>query len=278
MSAPFRAGEVCLLLDARGRTYLADLRGGSRFQYHAGGIAHDDIIGNLPGTVVRTSSAARLIALRPRLADYILRMKRGAQVIYPKDLGAMIHWGDIGPGMTVLEAGTGSGALTLALLRAVGPTGRVVSAEKRPEHARQAVAAITRFLGELPATLELLDGPVEEMIAGIVPDRLMLDLPEPWEVIEAAADHLTDEAVVTVYVPTVPQVQRTRDALRRCGRFAPPTTFEVLQREWVADGRSVRPSHQMIGHTGFITIAQKTLAEADGPVALEDDPPIDPGA
>jgi tRNA (adenine57-N1/adenine58-N1)-methyltransferase len=265
VSSPFQAGEVCLLLDARGRTYLADLRTGGRFQYHAGGIAHDDIIGNPPGTVVRTSSAARLVALRPRLADYILRMKRGPQVIYPKDLGAMIHWGDIGPGMTVLEAGTGSGALTLALLRAVGPTGRVISVEKRPEHARHAVAAITRFLGGLPATLELRDGLIEEMIAEVAPDRLLLDLPEPWEVIEAGAEYLADDGVVTVYVPTVPQVQRTRDALRRSGRFAPPTTFEVLQREWVADGRSVRPSHQMIGHTGFITIAQKTLTEPGHP-------------
>ena len=275
MSAPFEAGEVCLLLDARGRTYLADLRQGGRFQYHAGGIVHDDIIGSLPGTVLRTSSAARLVALRPRLADYILRMKRGPQVIYPKDLGAMIHWGDIGPGMTVLEAGTGSGALTLALLRAVGPTGRVVSVEKRPEHARHAVAAITRFLGELPGTLDLRDGSIQDMIAEFTPDRLMLDLPEPWEVIDAGAEYLADDGVITTYVPTVPQVQRTHDALRRSGRFAPPTTFEVLQREWVADGRSVRPSHQMIGHTGFITVAQRTQLE---PLAIDDpdsDPPPD---
>ena len=261
MSRRFEAGEVCLLLDARGRTYLTDLREGGRFQYHAGGIAHEDIIGEPPGTVLRTSSSARLVALRPRLADYVLRMKRGPQVIYPKDLGAMIHWGDVGPGMTVLEAGTGSGALTLALLRAVGPGGKVVSVEKRPEHARHAVAAITRFLGELPAPLDLRDGLVEDVVAEVAPDRLLLDLPEPWSVIEAAADHLPADAVVTVYVPTVPQVQRARDAFRRSGRFAPPTTFEVLHREWAADGRSVRPSHQMVGHTGFITVAQRTLAE-----------------
>lgn len=276
MNAPFEAGEVCLLLDARGRTYLSDLKAGGRFQYHAGGVAHDDIIGSAPGTVVRTSSDARLVALRPRLADYILRMKRGPQVIYPKDLGAMIHWGDVGPGMTVLEAGTGSGALTLALLRAVGPGGKVISVEKRPEHAAHAVAAITRLLGGLPATLELRDGVVEELIAEFTPDRLMLDLPEPWSVIEAGAEYLAEDGVVTVYVPTVPQVARTRDALRRSGRFAPPTTFEVMHREWVADGRSVRPSHQMVGHTGFITVAQRTQLEA---VAIEDpEPPPDPDA
>lgn len=265
MSEPFAAGEVCLLLDARTRTYLVDLRPGGRFQYHAGGVPHDDIIGRLPGTVLRTSADARLVALRPRLADYVLRMKRGPQVVYPKDLGAIVHWGDIGPGMTVLEAGTGSGALTLALLRAVGPSGRVVSVEVRPEHARQAVAAISRFLGGLPPNLDLRDGVVEDLVGEIAPDRLVLDLPEPWHAVEVAATGLADDGVVTSYLPTVPQVARLRDALRRTGRFAPPTTFEVLHREWVADGRSVRPSHQMIGHTGFITVAAKTLGEPGEP-------------
>ncbi len=274
MSKAFAAGEVCLLLDARSRTYLVDLAEGARFQYHAGGVEHQDIIGSPPGVVLRTSSGARLVALRPRLADYVLRMKRGPQVIYPKDLGPIIHWGDIGPGMTVLEAGTGSGALTLALLRAVGPTGRVVSVERRPEHARHAVAAITRFLGDLPPTLELRDGDVEDMVADVAPDRLVLDLPEPWHAVEAAAEGLADDGVLTSYLPTVPQVQRIRDALRRTGRFTTPSTFEVLHRDWAADGRSVRPSHQMVGHTGFITIAAKTLGEpGDTEAPLSEDLP-----
>jgi tRNA (adenine57-N1/adenine58-N1)-methyltransferase len=264
----FVAGDLCLLLDARNRTYLVDLRPKGRFQYHAGGISHDAIIGSRPGTVLRTTGDARLVALRPRLADYVLRMKRGPQVIYPKDLGAMIHWGDAAPGMTVLEAGTGSGALTLALLRAVGPGGRVVSVERRSEHARQASEAIARFLGGLPANLELREGDVEDHVAEVAPDRLFLDLPEPWNAVEPAAAGLADDGVICSYLPTVPQVQHIRDALRRSGRFAPPTTFEVLHREWVADGRSVRPSHQMVGHTGFITVAYKTVGEerdADGP-------------
>jgi len=275
VTAAFEAGEVCLLLDARSRTYLVDLVAGGRFQYHAGGVEHDDIIGNPPGVVLRTTSAARLVALRPRLADYVLRMKRGPQVIYPKDLGPIIHWGDIGPGMTVVEAGTGSGALTLALLRAVGPTGKVVSVERRPEHARHAVAAITRFLGELPSTLELRDGDVEDMIIDVAPDRVVLDLPEPWHAVEAAAEGLADDGVLTSFLPTVPQVQRIRDALRRTGRFAAPSTFEVLHRDWAADGRSVRPSHQMVGHTGFITIASKTLGEAGVTTGPVDDDPVE---
>jgi len=275
VTAAFEAGEVCLLLDARSRTYLVDLVAGGRFQYHAGGVEHDDIIGNPPGVVLRTTSAARLVALRPRLADYVLRMKRGPQVIYPKDLGPIIHWGDIGPGMTVVEAGTGSGALTLALLRAVGPTGKVVSVERRPAHARHAVAAITRFLGELPSTLELRDGDVEDMIIDVAPDRVVLDLPEPWHAVEAAAEGLADDGVLTSFLPTVPQVQRIRDALRRTGRFAAPSTFEVLHRDWAADGRSVRPSHQMVGHTGFITIASKTLGEAGVTTGPVDDDPVE---
>ncbi|MCJ7725782.1 MAG: tRNA (adenine-N1)-methyltransferase, partial [Acidimicrobiia bacterium] len=158
----------------------------------------------------------------------------------------------------------------------------VISVDKRPEHAAHAVAAISRFLGGLPATLELRDGVVEELIAEFAPDRLMLDLPEPWSVIEAGAEFLAEDGVVTIYVPTVPQIARTRDALRRSGLFAPPTTFEVMHREWVADGRSVRPSHQMVGHTGFITVAQRTqlepgavqeaVEEADEPVPESDLP------
>jgi tRNA (adenine57-N1/adenine58-N1)-methyltransferase len=263
VTGSFAPGEVCLLLDARARTYLVDLTPGGRFQYHAGGVLHDDIIGSRPGVLLRTSSGARLLALRPRLADYVLRMKRGPQVIYPKDLGAMIHWGDIGAGMEVLEAGTGSGALTLALLRAVGPTGRVVSVERRPEHASQAVAAIERFLGGLPVNLDLREGEVEEILADVHVDRIVLDLPEPWNPIEAVGEALADDGVLTCYVPTVPQVQRVRDALRRSGRFGPPSTFEVLHRDWVADGRSVRPDHQMIGHTGFITVAYRALGDPD---------------
>jgi tRNA (adenine57-N1/adenine58-N1)-methyltransferase len=192
-------------------------------------------------------------------------MPRGPQVVYPKDIGPILHWGDIAPGHTVVEAGTGSGALTMALVRAVGPTGRVISVERREDHAEHARRVIRRFFGEWPATLELRSGEVEEAIEGVAPDRLVLDLPEPWHSVPPAATGLADDGVLTAYLPTIPQVQRLRDALRRSGRFAPPTTFEVLHREWAADGRSVRPSHQMVGHTGFITVALRTTGEESTP-------------
>ncbi len=258
MSDRFDDGDLCLLVDARGRRYLVDLHPAAKFQYHAGTVAHAEIIGRPPGEVLRSTAGARLVALRPRLADYVLRMKRGPQVVYPKDLGSIVHWGDIGPGMTVLEAGTGSGALTMTLLRAVGPTGRVISVERRQEHADHAAEAINRFLGGLPETLELHIGEVEDFVAEIEPDRIVLDIPEPWRVVGPASESLTASGVFTAYLPTVPQVQTLHEALRRSRRFADTTTFEILQREWVADGRSVRPSHQMVGHTGFITVSRHT--------------------
>jgi tRNA (adenine57-N1/adenine58-N1)-methyltransferase len=264
LSDTFRSGDLCLLIDARGRRYLLDLEENAEFQYHAGTLAHGEIIGAPPGSVLRSSAGARLTALRPRLADYILRMPRGPQVVYPKDLGPILLWGDIGPGMTVLEAGTGSGALTMALVRAVGPDGRVVSVERRSEHADHARRVIQRFFGEIPATLDLRVGDVEDLVGEVRPQRLVLDLPEPWNVVAPAVEGLADHGVLTAYLPTVPQVQQLQDELRRSKRFTAVSTFETLHREWVAEGRSVRPSHQMIGHTGFVTVAAKTVGEVEG--------------
>lgn len=266
MSRPFQRGETCLLIDGRGRHYLVDLDPAATFQYHVGVLALSEVIGAAEGTAFRSSGDGRLVALRPRLADYILRMRRGAQVVYPKDIGPMLHWGDVGAGMSVLEAGTGSGALTMALARAVGPTGRVVSVEERTDHATGARAAILRFLGEIPDNLELRIGRVEDMVEEVGPERLVLDVPEPWAVVGPAVTGLADGGVLTAYVPTVPQVQHLQDELRRARRFVDVMTFEVLFREWVAEGRSVRPAGQMVGHTGFITVARKAgpAGEADG--------------
>lgn len=257
MTEVFRPGEPCLLVDGRGRHYLVDLDPDGVFQYHVGALALNRVIGQAEGSVLRSSGEGRLVALRPRLADYILRMRRGAQVVYPKDIGPILHWGDIRPGMRVLEAGTGSGALTMALVQAVGPTGTVVSVEERPDHAAGARSAISRFFGELPPNLDLRPGRVEEAVGEVAPDRLVLDVPEPWLVVAPAAAGLADGGVLSVYLPTVPQVQHLHDELRRSRRFLDVLTFELLLREWVAEGRSVRPASQMVGHTGFITTARK---------------------
>jgi tRNA (adenine57-N1/adenine58-N1)-methyltransferase catalytic subunit len=258
----FADGDLCLLIDAKGRKHLVDLRAGRTFQFHAGVIRHEDIIGAEAGVVVRTGTGAKVAALRPRLADYVLTMRRGAQVVYPKDLGPMIHWGDARTGHLVVEAGTGSGALTMALLAAVGPTGRVVSVDRREDHQAHARGVMERFLGAIPANLELVVGEVAEVVSLHRPDRVFLDLPEPWHVVSPAAEALTPGGVLCSYLPTVPQVMHLHDALRRARRYAAVETFETLHREWQFEGRSVRPRSQMVGHTGFITVARSVVGAA----------------
>lgn len=266
MSDTFASGDVCLLVDGRGERYLIDISPGQTFQFRAGYLRHADLVGVAVGSVLRSNTGARILALRPRLADYVLKMRRGAQVIYPKDIGPIIHWADIRPGDTVVEAGTGSGALTLALLRAVGPAGKVVSVEARPDHLAHATKVISRFLGDLPESLLLVPGRVEEALATYRPDRIVLDLPEPWEVAPAAAEALLPGGLLCSYLPTVPQVQHLHDALRRTRRFFGTESFEIFIRDWQFVGRSVRPASRMVGHTGFITVSYHTevLPEDEG--------------
>jgi tRNA (adenine57-N1/adenine58-N1)-methyltransferase len=220
-------------------------------------VPHDDIIGKAEGFFVVASMGGKLVAVRPRLADYTVKMPRGAAVVYPKDTAAMMMWADIYPGATVLEAGTGSGALTLALLRAVGDSGLVVSVERRADHAEIGAERIAGFLGRLPDNLELRIGDVEDNFADVSPDRVVLDMPEPWHSVQPAVRHLRPGGMFCCYLPTVPQVQEVRRELAASGSFIEETTFEVLHREWTVEGRSVRPSHRMQGHTGFITVARR---------------------
>ncbi len=257
MTAVFGAGDQCLLIDGKKRRFLLRLREGGAFHSHHGVIDHDALIGMEDGSRVTSTGGAEFIALHPRLSDYVLKMKRGAQVVYPKDLGPILVYADIAPGSVVLEAGTGSGALTLGLLRAVGPTGRVVSVERREDHAEHAVQTITRWLGEIPDNLELRVGEVEQHIADVRPDRIVLDVPEPWHTATAAVDGLRGGGVFCAYVPTVPQLQQTVEALRSSGTYEDILAFEALLRTWNVQGRSVRPDHQMVGHTGFICVARK---------------------
>ncbi len=257
---PFVEGESCLVYDNRGKQHLLDLDASKEFHFDKGMIPHTDIIGVREGSTVLSSRRHSVVVLRPRLADYVLRMKRGSAVMYPKDTGAIVTWADIAPGCTVLEAGTGSGALTIALSRAVGPQGTVVSVERRQDHATHARRLIERFTGSVPDNVDLRVGEVESEVANVEPDRIVLDLPEPWHMVERAVEHLTGGGVLASYLPTVPQVQQLTDAIEQTGRFVEVDTFELLMRSWAVTGRSVRPEHRMVGHTGFITIARLRLA------------------
>jgi len=271
VSGPFRLGDSLLLVDGKGRHYLVKLVEGGEFHYHRGVVPHAELVGRSEGCWVTSTGGGRLLVLRPRLADYILKMQRGAQVVYPKDIGPILVWADIAPGMTVLEAGTGSGALAMALARAVGAGGRVVSVERRPDHGAHARRAIRRWFGEIPPQLELREGEVEDVVGEIRPERLVLDLPEPWHVVTPAAEHQPGGAVFCAYLPTIPQVQTLVEALRSSGRFAEIETFETLHRSWKVAGRSVRPDHQMVGHTGFVTVARRVEARVGDVGSATDD-------
>ena len=261
--ARFDAGDACLLFDRKGRRYLIELIPGAQFQHHHGVLPHDEIIGAEEGSTLRSSQGKPLVVLRPRLADYALKMPRGAAVVYPKDSGANLVWADVQPGNLVVEAGTGSGALTMSLARAVGAAGRVISYEAREDHAALAKKRIKGFFGEIPVNIELRVGPIEEGLEEHTPDRVILDLPEPWHTVPIAAKQLAPGGIFCCYVPTVPQVQEVRRAIDQTGSFLDVMSFEMMMREWAVEGRSVRPSHRMIGHTGFITVARKLEPAGD---------------
>ncbi len=258
----FQDGDQALLFDQRGKRHLLLLRKGETFHSDRGWIPHDTIIGQPDGWWVRTSKGTRYLALRPTLAEYVLDMPRGAQVIYPKDLAMVMFWADIFPGARVLEAGMGSGALTLALLRAVGPEGRVVSYEQREDFCRRALANIQLRMGEV-TNLTVRLRPVEEGLAEEEPvDRAVFDLPEPWRLVEPVARVLRSGGIFLSYVPTIIQSHQLSEALRRYPGYALVETFETLFRPWNIEGTSVRPFHRMVAHTGFITVARRVVPEA----------------
>ncbi|MBI2237278.1 MAG: tRNA (adenine-N1)-methyltransferase [Actinobacteria bacterium] len=257
MTAPFEPGERVMLVDGRGRRYLVRLQPGGVFHFHGGVVPHELILGSEEGTRVHSAGGMTLTCFRPRLADFVLKMPRGAQVIYPKDLGAILVHADVFPGARVLEAGTGSGSLTLSLCRAVGPEGRVVSYEVRPEFRAKAAQNVEAFFGKAPAWLELREGDVREVAeTGETFHRVVLDLPEPWGVLDAVCDVLLPGGVFCAYLPTTGQIQSLVLALERSG-FEQVETFEVLHRSWHVTERSVRPDHRMVAHTGFITVARR---------------------
>lgn len=260
----FGEGDPALLIDSKGRQFLLKLEAGRTFQFHNGTLSHDDLIGSEDGTWFESTGNAKLLLIRPRLADFILRMKRGAQVVYPKDLGPLLFYADIGPGMTVLEAGTGSGALTMALARAVGPTGRVVTVEQRDDHAKHARKTLERWFGDIPDHVEMKLGDVAEEVADLQPERIVLDLPEPWHTVEVAASHQPLGGVLCSYLPTVPQVEKLVETARDSSAFAEIEVKEFIMRDWNVKGRSVRPSHSMVGHTGFLIFMRRVADERHG--------------
>jgi tRNA (adenine57-N1/adenine58-N1)-methyltransferase catalytic subunit len=253
VSRPFEVGDKVLLIDSKKRWYLITLKVGGEFHSHAGFINHDDLIGHDEGIVVRSTKGSRYDAFRPTLADFVLKMPRGAQVIYPKDLGPILMLADIFPGARVLESGIGSGALSMTMLRAGAD---VTGYELRSDFAAKAQENVEAFLGAgVLSRYHVEERDCYEGIDEVDLDRIVLDLPEPWQVVKHAEAALCPGGVLVAYTPSITQAVALREALVD-SRFQLAETMEVLNRTWHIEGQAVRPDHRMVAHTGFLTHAR----------------------
>ena len=253
----FVAGDRVQLTDQKGKIYSITITPGKEWHTHKGWIIHDDLIGLPEGSVVSTSAGLKFTAFIPLLTDYVLSMPRGATIVYPKDAALIIGFADIFPGARVLEAGVGSGALTLSLLRAVGASGSVHSVERREEFAANATSNIENYFGGRPANWSLAIGSVQEQEFDHDFDRVILDMLAPWECVEMAAKVLRPGGVFMAYVATTTQLSATAEALKDDGHFTEPESFESMVRGWHHEGLAVRPQQRMIGHTGFLIFSRR---------------------
>jgi tRNA (adenine57-N1/adenine58-N1)-methyltransferase len=257
MIQPIAEGECIILLDPEDdKEFLFRMRAKGHINLHKGKILHTEIIGKPEGSVVHTSRGDSFLVFRPTLFQYIMHMKRDTSIIYPKELALIVLYADIHAGCTVLEAGIGSGSLTLALLRAVGSEGKVISYEVREEFIQRAKKNIQLFVGD-PPNLEIKQRDIYEGIEEDGLDRIILDIPEPWKEVKDVAESLRPGGVFVSYLPTIIQVKSLVDALHEEKRFTSIETFESLLRNWHIEGLSVRPEHRMVGHTGFLTLARR---------------------
>jgi tRNA (adenine57-N1/adenine58-N1)-methyltransferase len=259
----FAAGDRIQLTDPKGKLYSFTITPGREWHTHKGWIVHDELIGVPEGSVVATSGGLKFTAFKPLLADYVLSMPRGATIVYPKDAALIVGFADIYPGARVLEAGVGSGALTLSLLRAVGPTGSVLSVERRSEFAENAKSNVEHYFSGLPANWNLRIGSLQDQEFEETFDKVILDMLAPWECIELAAKVLRPGGVFLAYVATTTQLSATAEALKSNGNFTEPESSESLVRGWHHEGLAVRPQHRMIGHTGFLIQSRRMAPGVD---------------
>lgn len=262
--APLAEGELVIFTDRKGRRYLVTLEAGGEWHSHAGLVLHDELIGATEGVAFRTNRNMEVTVFRPTREEFVLKMKRGAQVIYTKDQAMILAEADIQPGCTVIEAGAGSGALTMALLAAVGPTGTVISYERREEHLKVARRNVAQWYGGEPDNWDVRAGDLADDLASLRAHRIVLDMLEPWQMVAGAAEALAPGGIVLAYMPVVPQVMRFTDALWDDGRFGLVKTSETLVRGWDVNGLAVRPNHRMVAHTAFLTTARRVVRREEG--------------
>ncbi|HEV7949755.1 MAG TPA: tRNA (adenine-N1)-methyltransferase [Glaciihabitans sp.] len=268
-SGPFRAGDRVQLTGPKGHLNTITLEADGEFHTHRGILNHNVVIGAPDASVVESSNGIEYLALRPLLTDFVMSMPRGAAIVYPKDAAQILAQADIFPGASVVEAGVGSGALSLWLLRAIGSTGSLHSFERRQEFADVAEGNVAAFLGAKPSNWQVSVGDlVEELPSAVEPgsvDRVVLDMLAPWECLDVTADALTPGGVLICYIATVTQLSRVAEALRRTGQFTEPQSSETMVRTWHVEGLAVRPDHRMIGHTGFLLTARRLAPGAIPP-------------
>ncbi len=248
----FAIGDRIQLTDPKGKLYSFTIVAGKEWHTHKGWISHDDLVGMPEGSVVSTTAGLKFTAFKPLLADYVLTMPRGATIVYPKDAAMILGLADIYPGARVLEAGVGSGALTISLLRAVGDTGTVHSVERRADFADNATSNIENYFGTPPTNWRLTVGDLQEQAVSDDYDRVILDMLAPWECVDLAARALRPGGVFMAYVATTTQLSVTAEAIKADGRFTEPESSETIVRGWHHEGLAVRPQQRMIGHTGFL--------------------------
>ena len=257
----FNFGDRIQLTDNKGRQYSFTIQEGKEFHTHQGFIRHDELIGVPEGSVISINSTTgvdqKFMAFKPLLTDYVLTMPRSATIVYPKDSALIVGFADIFPGAKVLEAGVGSGALTLSLLRAVGEKGSVHSVERREEFANNAKSNVEHYFNGLPTNWTLTIGSLQDQNLSEKYDRVILDMLAPWECIDLAAKVLVPGGVYMAYVATTTQLSNVAEGLKTDGRFTEPESFESLIRPWHHEGLAVRPEHRMIAHTGFLIFARR---------------------
>jgi tRNA (adenine57-N1/adenine58-N1)-methyltransferase catalytic subunit len=268
---PFEAGELIALTGPKGRRHSIVLSAGGQFHTAKGAVNHDDLIGQPEGVVVTSARGVDYLAMRPLLRDFTVAMPRGAAVVYPKDAALIVMGADIFPGATVLEAGAGSGALSCALLRAVGATGQLISYERREDFASIARRNVENFFGQPHPAWDLRVGDLVASLAdrpissGTV-DRVILDMLAPWECVAAVAEILTPGGVLCCYVATTTQLAETIETLRAHTGFTEPEATESLVRAWHVEGLAVRPGHAMVGHTGFLIMTRRLAPGVAAPL------------
>jgi len=262
-SGVFHIGDRIQLTDPKGKLYSFTIAPGKEWHTHTGWINHDDLVGLPEGSVVSTTAGLKFTAFKPLLADFVLSMPRGATIVYPKDAAMIVGIADIYPGAKVLEAGVGSGALTLSLLRAVGEKGSVHSVERRAEFADNARANVEQYFGGLPQQWTLTVGDLQEQEVDATFDRVVLDMLAPWECVATAAEALRPGGVFLAYVATTTQLSATAEALKSDGRFTEPESSETIVRGWHHEGLAVRPQQRMIGHTGFLIMSRRMAPGVD---------------